>query len=420
MSLRLGAAFWAKAIATVAILTIVLLRVDLSAAAATLSHVKVPLFLLAVGLAFPLGFTGVQRWRCVATTFGEDLPLSKAFMYAWIGQFINLGLPTVLGMDSVRAWKMHKQGVSIGLAARIVIVDRLCSLVTLLIVIALGLPHLSTLHGSEIFKHSAAIGVCLGKRRIGWNFCHSAEWAHHSCHEPNEASLPAFQGFQSRAVWQCGGNDQDGAVEQLQSSSSRRHRALLGACPRHLAIADRCGRARALGPADCDGADFACRVGRERGRLYPGLQPGRDCREPGPGAIATLWARRIDNRPARWRSLVRRAAAAKPIGRALFDLTSRPSEESLHELLVVSDMRERRKTVADRAGKEGKAIACVRPPAAGLERGFESSEILGPNLRGGSVGMPGCENVREKMAACDQETHLERARSRRSRVRSFP
>ena len=47
MSLRLGAAFWAKAIATVAILTIVLLRVDLSAAAATLSHVKVPLFLLA-------------------------------------------------------------------------------------------------------------------------------------------------------------------------------------------------------------------------------------------------------------------------------------------------------------------------------------------------------------------------------------
>ena len=162
MTLRLGAAFWAKAIATVAILTIVLLRVDLSAAATTLSHVKVPLFLLAVGLAFPLGFTGVQRWRCVATTFGEDLPLSKAFMYAWIGQFINLGLPTVLGLDSVRAWKMHKQGVSIGLAARIVIVDRLCSLVTLLIVIALGLPHLSTLHGSEIFKHSALLAFVLG------------------------------------------------------------------------------------------------------------------------------------------------------------------------------------------------------------------------------------------------------------------
>ena len=162
MTLRLGAAFWAKAIATCAILTIVLLRVDLSAAAATLSHVKVPLFLLGVGLSFPLGFTAVQRWRCVATTFGEELSLSKAFTYAWIGQFINLGLPTVLGFDSVRAWKMHKQGISIGLAARIVIVDRLCSLFTLLIIIALGLPHISTLHGSELFKHSAALVFVLG------------------------------------------------------------------------------------------------------------------------------------------------------------------------------------------------------------------------------------------------------------------
>ena len=57
---------------------------------------------------------------------------------------------------------MHKQGVSIGLAARIVVVDRLCSLVTLLIVIALGLPHLSTLHGSEIFKQSTTLAFVLG------------------------------------------------------------------------------------------------------------------------------------------------------------------------------------------------------------------------------------------------------------------
>ena len=52
-------------------------------------------------------------------------------------------------------------------------------------------------------------------------------------------------------------------------------------------------------------------------------------REPGPCTVASLWARRIDNRPARGRSLVRRTTAAKPIGRALFDLTSRLSEELL-------------------------------------------------------------------------------------------
>jgi uncharacterized membrane protein YbhN (UPF0104 family) len=121
-----------------------------------------PWFLIGLSIAFPMGFTGVQRWRGVAATFGETLPLSKAFIYVWIGQFINLGLPTVFGLDSVRAWKMHKQGISIGVATRIVIVDRLCSLFALLIILALGMPHLWTLHGSEIFKHSAILAFVLG------------------------------------------------------------------------------------------------------------------------------------------------------------------------------------------------------------------------------------------------------------------
>jgi len=155
-------AFWLKALATGAILAIVLTRVDLSAVTHILSQVELPLFLLGMSIALPLGFTGVQRWRCVAARFGETLPLSRAFMYVWIGQFINLGLPTVLGLDSVRAWKMHKQGISIGLATRIVIIDRLCSLCTLLIIIALGMPRLGTLHGSEIFKHSVMLAFVLG------------------------------------------------------------------------------------------------------------------------------------------------------------------------------------------------------------------------------------------------------------------
>jgi uncharacterized protein (TIRG00374 family) len=162
MMFRLGASIWLKAVITVAILVVVPLRVDLSAVAKALRHVNWPLFLLAVGLSFPIGFTAIQRWRYVAATFGEELPLSKAFVYAWIGQFINLGLPTVVGLDSVRAWKMHKQGITIGLATRIVVIDRLCSLFTLLIVIAVAMPHLSALQGSEIFKQSATLAFVLG------------------------------------------------------------------------------------------------------------------------------------------------------------------------------------------------------------------------------------------------------------------
>ena len=86
MMFRLGASIWLKAVITVAILVVVPLRVDLSAVAKALRHVNWPLFLLAVGLSFPIGFTAIQRWRYVAATFEEKLPLSKAFVYAWIGQ----------------------------------------------------------------------------------------------------------------------------------------------------------------------------------------------------------------------------------------------------------------------------------------------------------------------------------------------
>ena len=167
MSARLGLTFWLKALATGAILTIVLTWVDLAVLGETLSQVDLPLFLLGISITLPLGFTGVQRWRCVAETFGERLPISKALIYAAIGQFINLGLPTVVGFDSVRAWKMHEQGMSINRAARIVIVDRLCSLFTLLIIIAAGMPHLWSLDGSEIFKYSALLALVLGSLSLG-------------------------------------------------------------------------------------------------------------------------------------------------------------------------------------------------------------------------------------------------------------
>jgi uncharacterized protein (TIRG00374 family) len=185
---RLGAAFWVKAAITIAIFGVVLLRVDLSAAAHALAYVNGPLFLLSLGLTLPLGLTGILRWRAVAASFGEDLPISKAIIYVWIGQFINLGFPMVLGLDSVRAWKMHKQGITLGLATRIVVVDRLSSLFTLLIVIAVAMPHLWALSGSEIFKQSATLVFALGctalaglsaARRVHTNFAKSRLWHLH-------------------------------------------------------------------------------------------------------------------------------------------------------------------------------------------------------------------------------------------------
>lgn len=163
----MSAGFWLKAILSAAILAIVFVKVDLSAATQALLRVNLAWFLVGVSIAMPMGLTGAQRWRFVAADFGETLSLSKALIYTWIGQFINLGLPTLAGLDSMRTWKLHQQGIPIGRAARIVIIDRLCSLFTLLLIIALGMPHLFSLPGGSIFKYSTILALILGTLGLG-------------------------------------------------------------------------------------------------------------------------------------------------------------------------------------------------------------------------------------------------------------
>jgi uncharacterized membrane protein YbhN (UPF0104 family) len=51
--------------------------------------------------------------------------------------------------------------MALGQAVRIVIVDRLCSLTTLLVVIALGVPHLLSL-GSNVFQYVTILALALG------------------------------------------------------------------------------------------------------------------------------------------------------------------------------------------------------------------------------------------------------------------
>jgi uncharacterized membrane protein YbhN (UPF0104 family) len=161
MRVSIGHGIWLKALASITIFAIVFTRVDIFTVGEVLRHAELSWLLLGASLAIPMGLTAAQRWRSVSASLGEALPLSRAMVYTWIGQFINLGLPTLLGLDSMRAWKLRQQGVAIGRAVRIVIVDRLCSLVTLLVIIALGLTHLLNL-GDGPFVYATIVASMLG------------------------------------------------------------------------------------------------------------------------------------------------------------------------------------------------------------------------------------------------------------------
>jgi uncharacterized membrane protein YbhN (UPF0104 family) len=161
MRVRSGVALGAKALVTGIILWIVLSRAELLALTNALSQINLWFVVAALSLSLPMGYSGVQRWRSVAAAFGEKLSFGPAFIYTWIGLFVNLAVP-LLGLDAVRTWKLHQRGTPLGLAARIVIIDRLCSLVSLLLIISIGVPHLANLAGGTFFKNVVFLALVCG------------------------------------------------------------------------------------------------------------------------------------------------------------------------------------------------------------------------------------------------------------------
>lgn len=154
-------ALWLKAFVTGAILYLVLSRVELHVARAIFLNVQVPFLAAALILLLPMGFTAALRWRSVAAACGERLRFRDALLYCWIGQFFNLGLP-IVGFDGMRAWKLHQQGTPLGLAARIVVFDRLCALASLVFVTTLGMPRILTASGDGWFQSAAVVALLVG------------------------------------------------------------------------------------------------------------------------------------------------------------------------------------------------------------------------------------------------------------------
>ncbi len=54
-----------------------------------------------------LPFVQAERWRLIAATLGARLPYGAAIQNVYIGQFFNQILPSSIGGDAVRVWKLY-------------------------------------------------------------------------------------------------------------------------------------------------------------------------------------------------------------------------------------------------------------------------------------------------------------------------
>ena len=115
---------------------------DRDALADALLEVDLGTAILAVVVLFALIGVQAWRWTFVARALGISLPLVPAWLITQIGAFFNQVLPSSIGGDAMRVWRLQRRGVRTGLALASVFLDRVVALVATILIVVVGLPWL--------------------------------------------------------------------------------------------------------------------------------------------------------------------------------------------------------------------------------------------------------------------------------------
>ncbi len=80
------------------------------------------------------------RWHQVLKVLGTHIPLGKLVGISFVGLFFNQALPTSIGGDAVRMWKIAHAGVATQVAVSSVLNERLSGFIVLVLIVTVGTP----------------------------------------------------------------------------------------------------------------------------------------------------------------------------------------------------------------------------------------------------------------------------------------
>ncbi|WP_142849781.1 lysylphosphatidylglycerol synthase transmembrane domain-containing protein [Telmatospirillum sp. J64-1] len=83
---------------------------------------------------------GAVRWDVVMRAIRARLPLGRVFSIFYAGNFFNLALPGALGGDAVRIWMGRRAGLALGPAVNGVMIERVLTLLSLMMMVAILQP----------------------------------------------------------------------------------------------------------------------------------------------------------------------------------------------------------------------------------------------------------------------------------------
>lgn len=166
-----------KAAITVLLLAGLLALVDLVALGRALARLDIGLAVVAAGLLIVQSALTAVRWRLIARQLGIAIGAGQSLYWVLIGQFLNLALPTSIGGDGFRVWKLHRDAAApLGSALLTVAIERGSGLILLAVLVSLSSLDLRGQLASEQFLLLAGLGpaalvaavvLCLAPRWAG-------------------------------------------------------------------------------------------------------------------------------------------------------------------------------------------------------------------------------------------------------------
>lgn len=132
-----------KLAVSLALLTILFLRMDTEALLRNLAGVDPFMFLGAICLIFVAICLRAYRWSAMMSAYNVKLSFRKSFELIQMGNFYGQFLPMTVGGDMVRIWQGHRDGLPLKAAMHTVLLDRWFGFASLIVIVLISSSTLS-------------------------------------------------------------------------------------------------------------------------------------------------------------------------------------------------------------------------------------------------------------------------------------
>jgi uncharacterized membrane protein YbhN (UPF0104 family) len=102
------------------------------------------------------------RLKKLLALMGEKMGFARAADAVFIGVFFGQTFISFLGGDAMRVWRIMSHGISISIAARAVLLDRVAGFMALVALVVIGLPFMFGLVSDAAMRFGIGLAVALG------------------------------------------------------------------------------------------------------------------------------------------------------------------------------------------------------------------------------------------------------------------